>query len=66
MGGVRINPKAEALDKNGKPVPGLYAAGEVTGCTHGTNRLGGNAYTDIMVFGRIAGEQAAQAAKATK
>ena len=62
----RINPKAEALDKNGKPVPGLYAAGEVTGCTHGTNRLGGNAYTDIMVFGRIAGEQAAQAAKATK
>ena len=66
MGGVRINPKAEALDKNGKPVPGLYAAGEVTGCTHGTNRLGGNAYTDIMVFGRIAGEQAAQAAKAVK
>ena len=66
MGGVRINPKAEALDKNGKPVPGLYAAGEVTGCTHGTNRLGGNAYTDIMVFGRIAGQQAAQAAQAAK
>lgn len=66
MGGIRINPKAEALDKNGKPIPGLYAAGEVTGCTHGTNRLGGNAYTDIMVFGRIAAQQAAQAAKTAK
>ena len=40
------------------------AAGEVTGTTHGTNRLGGNAYTDIMVFGRIAGDGAAAEAKA--
>ena len=63
MGGVRINEKAEALTAEGKVIPGLWAAGEVTGVTHGTNRLGGNAYTDIIVFGRIAGEAAAQAAK---
>lgn len=48
------------LDKNDKPIPGLWAAGEVTGCTHGSNRLGSNAYTDIMVFGRIAGTEAAK------
>lgn len=47
------------LDAGGKPIAGLYAAGEVTGCTHGTNRLGSNAYAEIIVFGRIAGEQAA-------
>lgn len=63
MGGVRINEKAEVLTKEGKTIPGLWAAGEVTGVTHGTNRLGGNAYTDIIVFGRIAGEAAARAAK---
>lgn len=63
MGGVRINEKAEVLTADGKVIPGLWAAGEVTGVTHGTNRLGGNAYTDIIVFGRIAGEAAAQAAK---
>ena len=63
MGGVRINEKAEALTAEGKVIPGLWAAGEVTGVTHGTNRLGGNAYTDIIVFGRIAGEAAAKAAK---
>ena len=39
MGGLKINPKAEVLDANDKPIPGLWAAGEVTGCTHGTNRL---------------------------
>ena len=66
MGGVRINPKAQALDAEGKVIPGLYAAGEVTGVTHGTNRLGGNAYTDILVFGRIAGENAAWEAAAAK
>ena len=63
MGGVRIDGKAQALDSNGNPIPGLWAAGEVTGVTHGTNRLGGNAYTDIIVFGRIAGKAAAEAAK---
>lgn len=63
IGGVRINEKAQALTAEGKAIPGLWAAGEVTGVTHGTNRLGGNAYTDIIVFGRIAGKAAAEAAK---
>ena len=58
MGGVRINEKAEALTAEGKVIPGLWAAGEVTGVTHGTNRLGGNAQADIVTFGRIAGQQA--------
>ena len=60
MGGLKINPKAKVLDANVKPIPGLWAAGEVTGCTHGTNRLGSNAYTDIIVFGRIAGAEVAK------
>ena len=59
MGGLKIDTKARVLDAKNAPIPGLYAAGEITGCTHGTNRLGSNAYTDIIVFGRIAGEQAA-------
>lgn len=59
MGGVRINAKTEVLDAEGSPIPGLYAAGEVTGGIHGANRLGGNALTDTVVFGRIAGAQAA-------
>lgn len=60
MGGLRINTKAQVIDRAGKPIPGLWAAGEVTGMTHGTNRLGSNAYTDIIVFGRIAGSEAAR------
>jgi urocanate reductase len=60
MGGLKINTKAQVLDTNDRPIPGLYAAGEITGCTHGTNRLGSNAYADIIVFGRIAGGEAAQ------
>ena len=59
MGGIKINSKAEVVNKNGNPVPGLYAAGEVTGGVHGGNRLGGNAVTDIIVFGQIAGTSAA-------
>lgn len=59
MGGVRINTRTEVLDQDGNAIPGLYAAGEVTGGIHGSNRLGGNALTDILVFGRIAGAQAA-------
>lgn len=55
MGGLKINTKAETLDENDNPIPGLYAAGEVTGGIHGANRLGGNAIADIMVFGKIAG-----------
>ena len=59
MGGIKINSKAEVVNKNGNPVPGLYAAGEVTGGVHGGNRLGGNAVADIIVFGQIAGTSAA-------
>ncbi len=56
MGGVKINTKAQVIDTNGKIIPGLYAAGEVTGGIHGSNRLGGNALADTIVFGRIAGK----------
>lgn len=59
MGGVEINTKTEVIDTNGNVIPGLFAAGEVTGGIHGTNRLGGNALTDTVVFGRIAGTSAA-------
>lgn len=59
MGGIEININAQVLDVNGKVIPGLYAAGEVTGGIHGSNRLGGNALPDVTVFGRIAGESAA-------
>ncbi|MDR3672060.1 MAG: flavocytochrome c [Holophaga sp.] len=58
-GGLRINPKTEVLDLDGKVIPGLYAAGETTGGIHGTNRAGGNALTSSFVFGRIAGANAA-------
>ena len=58
MGGIKINSKAEVLNKDGNPVTGLYAAGEVTGGVHGGNRLGGNVVADIIVFGKIAGTSA--------
>lgn len=58
MGGVEINTKSEVLDKDGNVIPGLYAAGEVTGGIHGGNRLGGNAIADIVVFGRNAAKNA--------
>lgn len=60
MGGISINTSAQALNTSGQVIPGLWAAGEVTGGIHGTNRLGGNAICDIIVFGRIAGEGAAK------
>ena len=63
MGGVKINEKTEVLDTTGKAISGLYAAGEVTGGVHGSNRLGGNAVADFVVFGRIAGQNAAAYAK---
>ena len=59
MGGVKIDPATQVIDVNGSVIPGLYAAGEVTGGVHGANRLGGNAVADVIVFGRIAGENAA-------
>ncbi|NLJ33813.1 MAG: flavocytochrome c [Firmicutes bacterium] len=60
MGGLQIDTEARVLAKDGKPIPGLYAAGEVTGGIHAGNRLGGNAQADIFVFGRTAGENAAE------
>lgn len=61
MGGVKIDTDTHVLSTEGTPIPGLYAAGEVTGGLHAGNRLGGNAMTDFLVFGRIAGENAANA-----
>ena len=61
MGGVKINEKNEALDASGNAIPGLYAAGEVTGGIHGNNRIGGNAVCDITVFGKNVGEVVAAA-----
>ena len=63
MGGVKINTKAEVIGTNGKPIAGLFAAGEVTGGIHGANRLGGNAIADVFTFGRLAGASAAKYAK---
>ncbi len=59
MGGIKIDTEARVIDSEGNAVPGLYAAGEVTGGIHGGNRLGGNALSDITTFGRIAGASAA-------
>ena len=61
MGGIKINTNAEVLNTAGEIIDGLYAAGEVTGDIHGTNRLGSDAIADITVFGRVAGRNAAKA-----
>ena len=58
MGGVKIDTSARVIDVSGKPIPGLFAAGEVTGGVHGGNRIGGNAVADIVVFGTVASESA--------
>jgi fumarate reductase flavoprotein subunit len=63
MGGVRINESTQVLRADGTAITGLFAAGEVTGGVHGANRLGGNAVADIIVFGRIAGQSAAEFVK---
>jgi len=59
MGGIQINTKAQVIGLNHKPIIGLYAAGEVTGGVHGACRLGSCAIADCLVFGRIAGKNAA-------
>jgi len=59
MGGVRIDVYTRALRGDGSIISGLYIAGELIGDIHGTNRLGGNAITEFLVFGRIAGQSAA-------
>ena len=63
MGGIRINESTQVLRADGTAITGLFAAGEVTGGVHGANRLGGNAVADIIVFGRIAGQSAAEFVK---
>ncbi len=55
MGGVRVDPDTQAAT-----VPGLFAAGEAAGGMHGANRLGGNSLSDLLVFGRRAGQYAAE------
>lgn len=60
MGGLTINADAVVLDESGEPIPGLLAAGEVTGGIMGSNRLGTTSYVDIIVYGRIAGANAAK------
>ena len=60
MGGLKIDTLTHVLDTNGNQIEGLFAAGEVTGGVHGSNRLGGNAVADFVVFGKIAGEEASK------
>lgn len=64
MGGVKINTNTEVLKKDGQPIPGLFAAGEVTGGLHGQNRIGGNSVAEIIIFGRQAGIKSAEFVKA--
>jgi flavocytochrome c len=63
MGGARIDAKTRVLDLEGRPIPGLFAAGEVTGGVHGACRLGGNAITECLYFGRMAGRMASKLSK---
>ena len=60
MGGIRINVLGQVIDIDGKVIEGLYAAGEITGGIHGASRLGSCAITECLVFGRIAGKNAAK------
>merc|ERR1712232_821956 len=60
MGGMKINPDAEALGAGDKVVSGLYSTGEAAGGIHGSNRLGGNSLLDCVVFGRVSGRAAAR------
>ncbi|MEJ8302639.1 flavocytochrome c [Saccharibacillus sacchari] len=66
MGGVKINTETEVLNASGEAIPGLYAAGEVTGGLHGQNRIGGNSVAEIVIFGREAGVKAAEFVKANQ
>lgn len=63
MGGVKINTNTEVLNKEGQPITGLFAAGEVTGALHGENRIGGNSVAEIIIFGRQAGVKSADYVK---
>jgi succinate dehydrogenase/fumarate reductase flavoprotein subunit len=60
MGGVLINGEAQVLNLSKQPIKGFYAAGEVTGGVHGASRLVSCAIVDCLVFGRMAGKNAAK------
>ncbi len=62
-GGLRINTETQVIGRNGKPIRGFFAAGEVTGGIHGANCLGGNSISEAITFGRIAGTNAARLVK---
>ncbi len=62
MGGLRIDTTGAVIDLEGQPIKGLFAAGEITGGIHGASRLGSCSITECLVFGRIAGRQAASQA----
>ncbi len=66
MGGVAIDERTRVLGQDGKAIPGLFAAGEVTGGVHGANRLGGNSISETITFGRIAGREATQFVKSNR
>ncbi len=66
LGGLAIDTRCRVLRPDSRPIPGLFAAGEVVGGIHGLNRIGGNAGTEVLVFGRIAGREAAAFAGAQK
>ncbi|KIY43297.1 Flavocytochrome c [Fistulina hepatica ATCC 64428] len=59
MGGLEIDPESRVVGTDGKPIPGLFAAGEVAGGVHGANRLGGSSLLGCVVFGRVSGDSAA-------
>ena len=63
MGGILINENTQVLDEDENPIEGLYAAGEVTGGFHGTQRIDGSGIGDSFTFGRIAGRTMAEAVK---
>jgi fumarate reductase flavoprotein subunit len=66
MGGVAIDGRTRVLAADGQLLPGLFAAGEVTGGVHGANRLGGNSISETITFGRIAGREATDFARASR
>lgn len=59
MGGLEIDAESRVISTDGKPIPGLFAAGEVAGGVHGANRLGGSSLLGCVVFGRVSGDSAA-------
>jgi len=62
MGGLKIDEWTQVISTDGTPIPGFFAAGEVTGGVHGADRLGGNSISETITFGRIAGTSAARCA----